>query len=499
MKIGWGRREYSMNVPCNMNGQMYMRVCEGILDPLYITALAIQGPDLAIFVSIDIVSPQEELTSLITEKVRKIHPEIPAECLIYNATHTHAGMQMFDGNERTPDGFEVYPPEKTRAHASDKGAEAVIEAYESMKEGAVAFGYGYAVVAHSRRVLYSVDKGVENPASHAPNGHAVMYGNTNDPEFEGYEAGADHFVNLLYTFDAQEHLTGMIINIPCPSQTSEHFCELTADYWADVREAVAQEFGEHVYVLPQCAAAGDLSPRILHYKEAQVRRMALKYDMHYKLGKKAFEDLLNDRIKALAERKDIAERVLDAVKEVYAWAKKDIQHDVPVRHIKRVIPVHKRLVSDEEAEWCRKNIAILEANLPDPETCSEEVYRRERSRFDSFVARNLRAIERNLTESQDPLAGAPVHTVRIGEVAFATNRFELYMDFMHQIQARSPFIQTFVVQLCGEGGPNSYLPTERGKENKGYSASVFCNQVGPEGGRDLVEGTLEMLREIYPS
>ena len=495
MKIGWGRREYSMNVPCNMNGQMYMRVCEGILDPLYITAMAVRGEDLAIFVSIDIVAPQEELTSLITEKVRKVHPEIPAECLIYNATHTHAGMQMFDGNERTPDGFEVYPPAKTREHASDKGAEAVIEAYESMKDGAVAFGYGYAVVAHSRRVLYYVDKGLKNPASAAPNGHGVMYGNTNDPEFEGYEAGADHFVNLLYTFDSEEKLTGMVINIPCPSQTSEHFVELTADYWADVRAEVAKEFGDNVYVLPQCAAAGDLSPRILHYKEAQVRRMALKYGMHYKLGKKAYEDLPNDRMKALSERKDIAERVIAAVKEVYGWAKKDIRHDAEVRHIRREVPVHKRLVSDEEAEWCRNNIAYLEANLPDPKACTEEEYRREMSSFNSYKNRNLRAIHRNETDKLDPMTKAVVHTVRIGEVAFATNRFELYMDYMHQIQARSPFIQTFVVQLSGEG-PSGYLPTERGKENKGYSASIFCNQVGPEGGRDLVEGTLEMLQEL---
>ncbi len=484
-----------MNVPCNMNGQMYMRVCQGILDPLYITALAVEGEDLAIFVSIDITSPTEEMTSEITRKVREVHPEIPAECLIYNATHTHAAMQMFDGKETTPDGLKLYPPAKSREHASDVGAQAVIEAYESRKEGAVAFGYGYAVVGHSRRVLYYVDKGAQNPASPAPNGHAVMYGNTRDPEFQGYEAGSDAFVNLLYTFDENEKLTGMIINIPCPSQTSEHFTMLTADYWTEVRAAVAKEFGDEVYVLPQCAAAGDLSPRILHYKEAQVRRMALKYDMHYKLGKNAREDPESDRTKALAERKDIAERVIFAVKEVYSWAKKDIQKDVVVRHIRAELPVHRRIVSDEEADWCRKNIEYLEANLPDPSTCTDKEYRVKMSSFNSYRNRNLRAIEQNKSGKEDPMTTAIVHTVRIGDVAFATNRFELYIDYMHQIQARSPFIQTFIVQLCGEGA-NGYLPSERGKENKGYSASIFCNRVGPEGGRDLVEQTLGLLDEL---
>ncbi|MBO4411812.1 MAG: hypothetical protein J5794_06470 [Lachnospiraceae bacterium] len=496
MKIGWSRNEYSMNVPCNMNGQMYMRVCRGILDPLYITALAVEGEDLAIFVSIDIVSIPEELSKGITAKVRETHPEIPADCLIYNSTHTHAGPQMFDGNEKTPDGFEVYPPAKSRAHAIEVGAKTVIEAYLNRKEGAMAYGYGYAVVAHSRRVIYYEDMGAGgNPASAAPNGHGVMYGNTRRPEFECYEAGADHFVNLMFTFDEAEKLTGMIINVPCPSQTSEHFTMLTADYWCDVRKAVAEEFGPDVFVLPQCAAAGDLSPRILHYKEAQVRRMGLKYDMHYSLGKTVHEDPESDRTKALSERKDIAERILFAVKEVYAWAKKDIQKDVPVRHIREDVPVRRRIVTDADAEQCRKSIEYLEANLPDPATMTQQEYRVKMSSFNAYINRNKRGLERYRLCKEEPRVETTVHVVRIGDIAFATNRFELYMDYMHQIQARSPFIQTFIVQLCGEGA-SGYLPTERGVENKGYSASIFCNSVGPEGGRDLVEETLNMLEKV---
>ena len=494
MKIGWGRREYSMNVPCNIPGQFHMRVCEGILDPLYITAMAVQGEDTVIFVSIDITSPSTELTSLITEKVRAKHPEIPEDAFVYNATHTHTAMQMFDGRTHTPDGFEVYPPAKTREHASDMGAEAVIEAYESMQDAGVAYGYGYAVVAHSRRVLYSIDMGEANPASGAPNGHAIMYGSTKKPEFEGYEAGADHFVNLLYTFDPNGKLTGIVINVPCPSQTTEMQTKLSADYWAEVRENVAKEFGPDVYVLPQCAAAGDLAPRILHYGRAQQRRMRLKYDLDYQLVS-YFKDPESNLKKALGERRDIAERIVSAVKEVYGWAKNDIQKDVVVRHVRKELPVHRRTVSDEEAEWCRKNIEALKASIPDPSTMPEADYRVKVSQINSYINRNERAIERNRTEKPGAMANAISHIIRIGDVAFATNRFELYMDYMHQIQARSPFIQTFIIQLAGEG-VGGYLPTERGKQNKGYSASIFCNSVGPEGGRDLVEGTLEALTEL---
>ena len=92
-----------------------------------------------------------------------------------------------------------------------------------------------------------------------------------------------------------------------------------------------------------------------------------------------------------------------------------------------------------------------------------------------------------------------LHVLRIGDVAFATNRFELYMDYMHRIQARSPFAQTFVVQLTGVPGADggTYLATERGVADKGYSACLFCNLVSPEGGQQLVNETVTVLKDIY--
>ena len=85
--------------------------------------------------------------------------------------------------------------------------------------------------------------------------------------------------------------------------------------------------------------------------------------------------------------------------------------------------------------------------------------------------------------------------MRIGDIAVVTSPFELYHDYMHRIQARSPFVQTFTVQLCGDG-LSGYLATERAVINKGYSASLFCNTIGPEGGQEVVEWTLAKLNEL---
>ena len=88
-----------------------------------------------------------------------------------------------------------------------------------------------------------------------------------------------------------------------------------------------------------------------------------------------------------------------------------------------------------------------------------------------------------------------MHAVRVGDVAFATSPYETYMDYMHRIQARSPFIQTFTIQMASYAGA-SYMATERAMAGKGYSASIFCNQVGAEGGQELVENALEMFQEL---
>ena len=92
-----------------------------------------------------------------------------------------------------------------------------------------------------------------------------------------------------------------------------------------------------------------------------------------------------------------------------------------------------------------------------------------------------------------------LHVVKVGDIAFATNPFELYIDYQHRIQARSPFTQTFIVQLVGQpaGYKAGYLATERAVANRGYSAIMYCNQVSWKGGDQLVEETLQELKALY--
>ena len=87
-----------------------------------------------------------------------------------------------------------------------------------------------------------------------------------------------------------------------------------------------------------------------------------------------------------------------------------------------------------------------------------------------------------------------LHALRLGDVAIGTNEFELYTDFGIQMKARSPAIQTFLVQLAG---PGTYLPSERARSLGGYGAVIQSSQVGPEGGQVLVEETVSAWKDLW--
>jgi hypothetical protein len=497
LKIGWASRDVSTDKPIDIPGQFHMRVSQGVLDPLTVNALVVDnGGDIAVFLSADFVSIRPYLLEEVRAKVTGLVPGFPIAKILMNCTHTHEGASYYTSTSTmsTPtevphEGIEIASTDEYRDFLSTQTAEAIAEAFNKRSPGGIAYGYGYAVVGHSRRVVYFDDLAKRPGAAGRPGmivaGHAAMYGNTDDDNFSHYEAGSDHIINLLFTFDADNELTGALINVPCPSQNSESEWRLSADYWHDVRVAIRKKHGD-IFLLPQCAPAGDLAPRILHYKKAQERRFRLKYGTDNP-----------DNVRELSARKDIAERIAGAFDDVLSWARKDICTALPVSHVVETVDLSRRVITDEEYA---NEVRQLE-DLNRVEFAAEGTPKERLMHDSTLVARRNRCkriLQRYDEQKTRPKLQMELHVIRIGDVAFASNSFELYMDYMHRIQARSPFCQTFVVQLAGTPTACSgYVATERGEWGNGYSASLYCNQVSSEGGQELVEATVRILKQIH--
>jgi len=443
LKIGWATRDFTPDRTALLQGQMHTRVAHKALDPLTLTALAIEGDgDCALLITCDMPFISDALQEDVRRRLEERIP-VPAAKVIMNATHTHTSMVFEDGFYPHPGG-DVMTADECKELIADRAVEAAEAAWQVRAPHAVARAFGHAVVAHNRRACYT-------------DGHTQMYGSTNRPDFDWIEGYEDHSVDMLFTWDAAGTLDGMLVNVPCPSQVDEGLEVFSADYWHEVRQELRARFGEKLYVLAQCGAAGDQSPHFLLYgpQEEEMRRR-----------------------RGVSERQEIAFRVADAVTRALVCTE-PAPGEVPFAHVMRKIELPPRGVSRKERDWAAAECARYSAEHGS----------------DSWWPQRLQMVvdqyEGRLTP--DPLP-TEVHVLRIGDAVIATNPFELFTDYGLRIKARSPAAQTIVSQITA--GTGWYLPTERAVAGGGYGAMPAVCKVGPEGGRQLVEVTLEIIEEL---
>jgi hypothetical protein len=482
VRIGWASRDVTPSEKVNLSGQFNMRITKEVKDPLFVTALAVSsGDDPAasfIFVSCDTVTIPPYIVDECRKRISDRVKDFPVQNLVLNATHTHTapdarpGIYAFDA--LTKEELQgLIRPEAYREYLIKKIADAAIESWNNRQDGYVTWGIGFAVVGHNRRAVYLKDFSQRPDFKETPGQkietNAQMYGKTNDPWFSHIEGYEDHSVQFLFTFDKNKKLTGSVINLACPSQATEGISQISADFWHEVRVALWQKYGQDLFILPQCAPAGDQSPHLLLNKSAEERRL---------------------RLKGLDARQEIAWRIACAFEDTLSWAKKDLQANLAIRHVSRTVDLSKRVVTKDEYLKNKAWIKQLQAQTDQP-------YSRR------FIARCQTVIssyedqQKNLAQNQP----VEIHVVRLGDIVFATNPFELFLDYGIRIQAQSPAVQTFNVQLADKGYVlgGSYLPSKRAETGGGYSACVYCNKVGSAGGEKLVEETLKTINELWNS
>lgn len=450
--VGWSERDISPRLPVVLVGQFHARVATEIHDPLTVTALALsdgQDGDCAVLVSCDVIGIRADIIRRCREAIAERVADLPVEKVLLIATHTHTAPGLYD---RFPQQVEdeMRPAEYAELFV-ERVAEAVAEAWEGRRPGAVGWGYGHAVVGHNRRVVYF-------------DGTARMYGRTDDPNFSHIEGYEDHGVDLLYTWDDAGQLTGVVVNVACPSQVVGGARYVSADFWHDVKVELRKRIGADLFVLGHSSAAGDQAPHFMARRAKEERML---------------------RLRGLSHRRELGRRIAQAVEEVLPFARQETFDRPTLRHLVRQVQLARHPVTEAQVAGARRDLERAEAEEPADERAA--------SRRHTLISRAQRIIERYEQQQEQPFVECEVHAIRLGDVAFVSNPFEYYLDYGLRIEARSPALQTFVIQRAGHEG---YVPTPRALAGGGYSADGF-NLVGPEGGQQLVERTLEMLTELW--
>jgi hypothetical protein len=194
--------------------------------------------------------------------------------------------------------------------------------------------------------------------------------------------------------------------------------------------------------------------------------------------RKAAEERMRN-LRGLTRLEEISRRIVAAWEEAYAGAEKEKNSDVALVHKVETLELPPRLVSP--AEYAAAKLQVEELKT-DPKSQRKMLW--EQRVVDRYLQQEAGKTEPYKVE---------LHVLRLGDVAIATNPFELFTDYGIQMKCRSKALQTFVIQLAGSG---SYLPSDRAAAGGGYSAIVQSNRVGPEGGQVLVERTLELLNSL---
>jgi len=498
VKIGWSEVSITPDKKISLAGQFAERISEYVEKPLTATAMAVEcDGDQMVMVSCDLVSVSYTWMLRVRELLKDNKEGLDPEKVMACAIHTHTGYRV-GGQGRTAayarEGFrsdreilESYlRPGQKYVEAADttapdimtmeegwelsthKVAEVALAAWKNRKAASFANAFDRACIGMGRRVDYT-----DNTAQ--------MWGNANTAVFTEVEGGNDSGVELMYCFDDKEKLTGVVVNIACPAQCVQHRLFVSPDYWGEAKKLIRERFGEDIFVLPLCGPAGDQCPvDLIRWVNPDTDVHDPNLIRHNPPVRKADPSMFD-----LEGMRKAGKRVANAVRDAWEDGVGDHQSDIKFEH-----HVHNMQLPLRRATLTEYNRAVKAVRDFVRET-ERDVDFNDLANLQQYLGIIRRFDLQERVETLD----TEVHIIRMGSVVFATDPFELFLDFANQIKARQLCEQSFLVQLCC--GAEGYLPTEKAEIHGHYSAFIPSGTTGHVGGDQLVRETLKDINEMF--
>ena len=490
LSIGWSEVSITPEKRVRLYGQFVERISEYVETPITVTALAVESDgEQMVICSCDMTKTSDYLLELVRAAVAERAPEIPPEKIIINATHTHTSHTYADRGDGfrksqeildsylppekqyvakvTADSDDIMTPQEATVFVTDRIAQAIVEAWQNRAPGRYATGFGRAPVGMCRRVCYS-------------DGSAQMWGDTNTAAFTALEGGNDSGIEMLFFYDRNEKLTGVVANVCCPSQIVEHRLFISSDYWGKVRILLREKYGEDLKVLALCGPGGDQCPRdLVRWVNPETPIDDPNIDRPDYIERDADPSMF-DIAGTWKAGKRIVREVIDAIEDV-----RETKDEAVFEHETLTVDLPLRRVTPKEYQNACEQMEKFAARVKDHVNFADNAA--------MFV--HTGTIRRWELQHRENIVPTEVHIIRLGSVAIATSPFELFLDFGNQIRARSRARQTILVQLaCGSFG---YLPTEKAEKGSHYSAYVTSGRVGHAGGELLVRKTTEEINKLF--
>lgn len=502
LKIGWAEVSITPDKKVSLVGQFAERISEYVEKPITVTAMALStADDQAVLLSCDLVGVSKGLVLEVRSKLSGNDLGLDPSKLILAATHIHTGpgyakrctaTELENGADsgflnlrnllvnELPDGLryvefanvsanpDVADEDELLTFISDRIVECVLKAWKCRAPGNFINAFGRVPVGMCRRVSYS-------------DGSAQMWGDTNTAVFDRLEGGNDSGVELMYVFNESRKLTGVVANIACPAQCVQHRLFVSPDYWGEAKMLLRQHFGEDIFLLALCSAAGDQCPVDL------IRWTEPESDVHDPNLKRTDppKRTADPSMFDLSGMRKAGKRVAREIIDIYNDGLGDMQEAPELIHQVHMMQLPLRRATLNEINNAhaaiREYLRGRDGNVDFNDLAALQVH--------------LGILQRATLQERTDIIEAEVHILKLGTVAIATNPFELFLDYGNQIRARSHAEQTFLIQLAN--GSEGYVPTENAENGGHYSAFISSGVCGHAGGDQLVRETLKNINELF--
>lgn len=416
-------------------------------DELHARCLVLDdGSTKLVFVVADTISLSREVWDEAKQKITAA-TGIPAANLMFSGTHTHSSVSALTNAD---------PALNYRQFIISRVVDGVRRAVNNLEPARIAWGAG-KVPQHVFNRRWKLKDGMTNPNPFGGQDRAVMNpGSQLRPNLAGPAGPTNPEVYCLSVQAADGRPIAVLANYWLHYVGGVPREHLSADYFGEFCRMIERKLGsdgEHPPVVSLLAngPCGDVNNNDYSGKTPAVSRAPY------------------EKIRLVAG--DLAAEVL-RVRETLKY-----QDWVPLKAAVAELELAVRRPTPEMVKWAQGVLAKPKNITP--------IHRLELP----YAERTIAA--RDATSDK---VSCVMQAFRVGDLGIAAIPFEVFTEIGLEIKARSPFKDTFTIELAN--GSNGYLPTPAQHELGGYETWLGTNRVEKDAAPKIVAKLLELLARV---
>ncbi|MBQ4517157.1 MAG: neutral/alkaline non-lysosomal ceramidase N-terminal domain-containing protein [Clostridia bacterium] len=450
MKCGFYESEITPPLGCNMKGYFRTRLAEGVIEKLYVKAVAVEMDGVCgIVVSVEAEFMPQIVHDVAVERIAA-YTGIPSDRVLINATHTHTGGGLGDIHDKSGADSLVYTPDEAYNDVLSRlVGDCGILAYHRLQPASAKMAktdvHGISFIRNyvmkDGRIL--MNPGWQNPDVVEPFG-------TLDPE-----------LGVLFFCDEQGNPIGAMVNYALHHDCVSSWPPCTmycSDYSGVMAKELKKTYGENFVTVFVNGCCGNIN--------------------HFDISR-TFDDFFAD-----PPYIRIGQRLADEVRNLYEKAEPLAPTGVGGK--KEIIYIERRQLSPEEVQEYKDLIKKYpertgaEGSVHDP---NGEGYKRRRAEA---------ILDFHELPPELPMV---VQALKLGNCMMFAVSGEVYSEFGIYMKEHSPLGFSMVSEMAN-GGNENYIPTRQAFGTDLYEAQISSSSLIPDAGYIMAEHAIKLAEDL---